>query len=225
MCKIRRLRPLELFLKAPGTDIPEAHPRFSSVLPPISGHSCKTSVVGQRGPTEILPPVPLHSGGIGTLRDYNPIIDVPNHYWRFGSFLSARGTVERAVVCTHTQAFQSYLYVPPSMRSLYLGHCDSSPRNSSHGDLPDLRVHRSTEGPWVRNFLAFHHREASAADRPLVNHHLRCITGGCTHSFNLPDAAGWFTHFVSRKVLTIGRVECGLIGLGGRLHQQVYRGV
>ena len=131
-----RLRPLELFLKAPGLGTPEAHPRFSSVLPPISGHSCKTSVVGQRGPTEILPPVPLHSGGIETLRDYNPIIDVPNHYWRFGSFLSARGTVERAGVCTHTQAFQSYLYVPPSMRSLYLGHTEmSSPRNSPHGDL------------------------------------------------------------------------------------------
>jgi hypothetical protein len=71
-----------------------------------------------------------------------------------------------------------------------------------------------------REFLGPDHT-ASAADRPLVNHHLRCIAGGCTHSFNLPDAAGWFTHFVSRKALPIGRVECGLIGLGGRLLQQV----
>jgi hypothetical protein len=63
-------------------------------------------------------------------------------------------------------------------------------------------------GPEFRGLLR--HREASAADRPLVNHHLRCIAGGCTHSFNLPDAAGWFTHFVSRKALPIGRVECGL---------------
>ena len=114
MCKIRRLRPLELFLKAPGTDIPEAHPRFSSVLPPISGHSCKTSVVGQRGRKRFLPPVPLHSGGIGTLRDYNPIIDVPNHYWR-----SARSFQHEArwsgLLCARTRkrSNRTYMCRPP----------------------------------------------------------------------------------------------------------------
>ena len=46
-----------------------------------------------------------------------------------------------------------------------------------------------------REFLAFHHREASAADRPLVNHHLRCIAGECTHSFSLPGRSRrWLVH-------------------------------
>ena len=112
-------------------------------------------------------------------------------------------------MCTHTQAFQSYLYVPPSMRSLYLGHV------TREGGLlsPPLRLLQIPA--FVLGF--------GCRLPPGVNHHTfgasRVDAPIALTSQNAP-VAGWCTHFVSRKALTIGRVECGLIGLVGRLLQQ-----
>ena len=112
---LRRI-PLELFLKAPGRLFPRPITGSTQYCLPISGHSCKTSVVRQRGAVSHPTPAPNRTpkGGIETLQDYNPIIDVPNHYWR-----SARSFQHEArwsgLLCARTRkrSNRTYMCRPP----------------------------------------------------------------------------------------------------------------
>ena len=95
---------------------------------------------------------------------------------------------------TRKRSNRTYMCRPPC--DLCTSATVTPVREIRHTEIGLISVYTlRPKGRGSKNFLAFHHREASAADRPLVNHHLRCIAGECTHSFSLPGRSRrWLVH-------------------------------